>query len=309
MSNTIGYSLGGCVTAARYNLTQGEDSTGNTVVFSLPACVPAIGTESVSLDTVSRFYTPTLIGFSEYVDPSSPPRKYRTKTSTPSPGYRAVYSFSCAGPLYGSDGGYREGYEQYNAMTGAFTTTARLKIRQTFGSEPPVAVISDIPTTFPTTPLVNDAECTATSGKTFTQALAGTDCYYEFSTGLWYTFKNGHAQRYDLTDEDTEADAIARATPTVGTGAVASRTARTTGFGFNLTTVEALLHCSNLRSEFLYRVRYDIKETNLTTSAVTLTPYEVDVPALSVSYDLATITLSPNPGFSQELVNHSISIL
>ena len=39
MSNTVGYSLG-CVTPVRYNLTQGEDATGNTVAFSVLGCAP-----------------------------------------------------------------------------------------------------------------------------------------------------------------------------------------------------------------------------------------------------------------------------
>lgn len=39
MSNTVGYSLG-CVTPVRYNLTQGEDTTGNTVAFSVLGCAP-----------------------------------------------------------------------------------------------------------------------------------------------------------------------------------------------------------------------------------------------------------------------------
>ena len=40
MSNTVGYSLGGCVTGVKYNLTQGEDATGNTVAFSVLGCAP-----------------------------------------------------------------------------------------------------------------------------------------------------------------------------------------------------------------------------------------------------------------------------
>lgn len=39
MSNTVGYSLG-CVTPVRYNLTQGEDATGNAVAFSVLGCDP-----------------------------------------------------------------------------------------------------------------------------------------------------------------------------------------------------------------------------------------------------------------------------
>ena len=40
MSNTVGYSLGGCVTGVKYNLTQGEDATGNAVAFSVLGCAP-----------------------------------------------------------------------------------------------------------------------------------------------------------------------------------------------------------------------------------------------------------------------------
>ena len=39
MSNTVGYSLG-CVTPVRYDLTQGEDATGNAVAFSVLGCAP-----------------------------------------------------------------------------------------------------------------------------------------------------------------------------------------------------------------------------------------------------------------------------
>ena len=40
MSNRKEYSLGGCVTGVRYNLTQGEDATGNALVYALPGCPP-----------------------------------------------------------------------------------------------------------------------------------------------------------------------------------------------------------------------------------------------------------------------------
>ena len=39
MSNTVGYSLG-CVTPVRYDLTRGEDATGNTVASSVLGCAP-----------------------------------------------------------------------------------------------------------------------------------------------------------------------------------------------------------------------------------------------------------------------------
>ena len=39
MSNTVGYSLG-CVTGVKYNLTQGEDATGNAVPAMMLGCAP-----------------------------------------------------------------------------------------------------------------------------------------------------------------------------------------------------------------------------------------------------------------------------
>ena len=35
MSNTVGYALGGCTAGVRYNLTQGEDATGNGLGYAL----------------------------------------------------------------------------------------------------------------------------------------------------------------------------------------------------------------------------------------------------------------------------------
>ena len=43
MSNIVGYSLG-CVTPVRYNLTQGEDATGNAMGYAIGGCDPAPST-------------------------------------------------------------------------------------------------------------------------------------------------------------------------------------------------------------------------------------------------------------------------
>ena len=40
MSNTVGYSLGGCTAGVRYALTRGEDATGNAVALSISGCDP-----------------------------------------------------------------------------------------------------------------------------------------------------------------------------------------------------------------------------------------------------------------------------
>jgi len=38
VSNVVGYSLGACTAGVKYNLTQGEDATGNTVGYALGEC-------------------------------------------------------------------------------------------------------------------------------------------------------------------------------------------------------------------------------------------------------------------------------
>lgn len=53
MSNTIGYSLGGCVTGVRYNLTQGEDATGNMLSYQITQCARAIISVIVTPDPVT----------------------------------------------------------------------------------------------------------------------------------------------------------------------------------------------------------------------------------------------------------------
>ena len=306
MSNRKEYSIG-CVIPVRFNLTQGEDTTGNGIGFSLPSCAPLpVGDEVVTLSTVSQSSTPTLVGYSGFT-PTTPPIKFLRIDASGSSD-RCWYGNPEGTGTATSDGYYPSGYSEYDRVTGVFDQkTGKLEERYDNipGCHHPPALISNTfelgqPTTtnFPTTGysyvVTKDRVEMTGKGVLFDPVDAPSSA---IATGTWVT---------QLSEPDDEESAIARAVSTPGTSGVASRTVRTTGFSFNLTTVEALLHCSNLRSEFLYQVRYDIKETNLSTSAVTLTPYEVDVPALSVSYDLAAIMLSPNPGFSLELVNYTI---
>ena len=306
MSNTIGYSLG-CVIPVRFNLTQGEDTTGNGIGFSLPSCAPLpVGDEVVTLSTVSQSSTPTLIGFSELFSPSVPPRKYRRKTGWGDASRISRFD-SCAGPtIQGSDRYLITGYDYYTVGGVLVTDNSHYTAWQDLSSYPPTTIIAEwngLPSSFHDAAPINDLIWTFTDSPTL-HSMVAYQCGY--TTTLAYSTPDGGVW-IELSDEDMEADAIARAVKTPGTGAVASRTARTTGFGFDLTTVEATLHCSNMDASLRYRVSYDVKATNLNTSAVTLTPYEVDVPAFSTSYDLDAVTLSPNPGFSLELVNYTIS--
>ena len=315
MSNIVGYSLG-CVTPVRYDLTQGEDATGNGIGFSLPSCAPLpVGDEVVTLSTVSQSSTPTLIGFSEFADPSVPPKKYLRKDGSGRID-RYDYSFN-PGPNYcqgacsgGSDAQTYEGYDSYNAATGVLTKNSVVRTYQNIYSCPPTNQIAfgpGLPADFGAVgvdPLRPYQEKIYT--KTSAVLTGLENCIASPLEGGRIKNVFG-SRRMDLSVEDTEDNAVARAIKTPGTEAVALRTARTTGFSFDLTTVEATLHCSNLHPELLYRVNYYLKTVDLTTAGVTLTPYGVDIPTNSASYDLDAVTLSPSPGFSQELVNYSIS--
>ena len=303
MSNTVGYSLG-CVTPVRFHLTQGEDATGNAVAFHLPSCTPSpIGDEIVTLSTISHSSTPTLIGFSEFSSPSSPPRKYKRKSGWGEAG-RCSRSGSCDGVLIqGSDRRLFSGYDYYDE-SGVLNLNSTVTAWGDLGVCPSTTVVftgAGLPGVLEEPP-PNGSIWTYTDGPTL-RGMVAFQCGYTTTGGYSTPFGENWIE---LSNEDTEDDAIARAVASPGVGAVASRTVRTTGFNFSLTTVEATLHCTNLYSEFLYRVRYDIKETNLATSISTLIPYKVDIPENSTSYDLAPVSLIPDSGFSLELVNYGI---
>lgn len=310
MSNTVGYSIG-CVTPVRYNLTQGEDATGNVVAFSLPSCAaPPIGDESVTLSTVSQSSTPTLIGFSEYADPSSPPKKYLKQVAS-GEFSRCFWTDECFGTNQtSSDRFVYYGYDLYNPLTGVAAYGTKQDIYQNINQQvcPATRVLGTFgPLSSVAFDAALDGSSTRFSDKT-TTTREGVGCGYGYVHPVgnrWWNTDGSNTRSLEL--EDTETDAIARATSTLGTDSMAIRTARTTGFSFDFTTVEATLSCSNLDSSLRYRVRYDIKRTNLATSETTLTPYEVDIPENLASYDLDPITLVPDSGFSLELVNYSIS--
>ena len=306
MSNRKEYSIG-CVIPVRFNLTQGEDTTGNWIGFSLPSCAPLpVGDEVVTLSTVSQSSTPTLVGFSELFYPSTPPRKYKRKDGWGDSSRISHYD-ACSGPrIQGSDRYLISGYDYYTEGGLLVTDNSHYTIWQKLGGYPPTGVVADgagLPDSlhYPTQP--NDLIWTYTD----TPTLHGKVPYQcAFTTTGAFSTPSGE-NWIELSNEDTEDDAIARASKTSGTSAVALRTARTTGFSFDLTTVEATLHCSNLDVGLRYRVGYDIKRVNLATSVTALTRYEVDVPAFLTSYDLGAVSLSPDSGFSLELVNYTIS--
>ena len=306
MSNRKEYSIG-CVIPVRFNLTQGEDTTGNGIGFSLPSCAPLpVGDEVVTLSTVSQSSTPTLVGYSGFT-PTTPPIKFLRIDASGSSD-RCWYGNPEGTGTATSDGYYPSGYSEYDRVTGVFDQkTGKVEARYDNipGCHHPPALISNTfelgqptPTNFPTTGysyvVTKDRVEMTGKGVLFKPVDSPPSA---IATGTWVT---------QLSEPDDEESAIARAVSTPGTSGVASRTVRTTGFSFNLTTVQATLHCSELDTSLRYGVRYDIKETNLSTSASTLTPYEVDVPAFLASCDLDAVTLSPDSGFSLELVNYTI---
>ena len=305
MSNTVGYSLG-CVTPVRYNLTQGEDATGNAVAFSLPSCVPPpIGDESVTLSTVSQSSVPVLIGYSEFVSPSTPPKKYLNNAGFGDYDYFVVPTSQCGNcsAVVERASVYWGGTASYHPLTGVGTPVQYLLGRSYSPSCDPVPMSPGGYSMLTSAPDPNIFQPDVVT-PTFRSYKIYSACHEYYPGNSVMCDNRGLHQT--LSVEDTEVNAIVRAVPTPGTSAVALRTARTTGFSFDLTTVEATLHCSNLDASLRYRVSYDVKETNLTTAETTLTPNAVDVPAFSTSYDLDAVTLSPPSGFSLEVVNYNI---
>lgn len=203
-----------------------------------------------------------------------------------------------------------EGYEQYDRVTGGFTTTAYKRVWRNVGTCPAVTVVSGEtgPTTFPTTAWVSTySGAYPINTPTSTRLQYYNGCYYDHRGNFYATASDSSFYQFDLEDEDTEEDAIARAAATPGTASVALRTARSAGqFGFSITTVTPTVTCRSLTVGVVYRVSYTLRTTPLRGGAAETTPVELFFEASSTEEVLTLDTLSPTSGYSQELEDFSI---
>ncbi len=197
----------------------------------------------------------TLVGFSEFVSPSTPPKKYRHKATTGELN-RCHYgnATDCANQVnvVGSDritGGLTC---QYDATTGALSSTGGRSIY--------------VGATCPATPLVNTAtDCgwgmvaSSQLGLTVTPTQQTEYVIGQCILDDFYSHITTDRQN-TISDEDTEDDAIARATPS-GSGSSAMSKRETRGAGdFTLTWQDSTFGATaaNLVNGVDYEVTLDL---------------------------------------------------
>ena len=176
------------------------------------SCANGQSVNPTALKFNSESFTATLIGFSEFTNPSVPAKKYRRKAYSGTAEFD-TYSGTCSGSLTYAVSCTLSGACQYDPVTGVLTSTfaqfcnGGLNAAGGCGSLAPTSGRG------------------VTTDQTSQQAYPTPECY-----------QNGKSvadtYRIQLSDEDKDQDAEQRAAKVSGTSNIVFRTTRTTGFTF-----------------------------------------------------------------------------
>jgi hypothetical protein len=233
---------------------------------------------TVGMSCRTRGGTASLIGFSEFASPSTPPKKYRIKTWTGRHdrcNYSTQANCNAGTPIQGSDASIRTLVCTYNKTTGALTSTGSIVTNQNLGVCPATTVISTI----------YDCSLDFLGGNqntdNFTYTVTQTQinetgipgCTFH---GVVWTKDPVSTLQEQLTDEDTETDAISRLLAGAG-GTWSSWTVTGNGSGGTCIPSSCCLSRYEQRTTgfgFVYQeAQFQINQTGLVAN----TPYNVSV--------------------------------
>ena len=309
MSNTIGYSIPKCSTGESFNFSNSayNDVIGNQLISPITQCRQiAIPThESIEMAYVSSGAIPTLIGFSEFADASTPPVKYLNNTIDIYVKYYVIPypSCDCADSVeqtfyYGS------GVASYDPITGS-TTPIQVYLAQKYGNGSctfgiPIAAFTSMGRAGDDNIFINIK--TKTTCNTELRAAC-----YRFTTGANVVAIDNSRSNNTLSVADTEDNAIYRASWTTGNDNVAQRTARTTGFSFTYIKVTPTAVCTGLDVGSTYTINYTVKSKNLSTNVSTYATGMNAFQATGTSKSVQLPELDPESGFSCEITTYSIT--
>ncbi len=216
-----------------------------TVTITTPGCTCCTPCVLGTLSCRTRGGTATLCGFSELTSPTTPPRKYRKCTNDQST------TITCSGACGGS-GSFtctdspNPTYPQYNKDTCGFTGGVRLQCTDGFGYDTdcydrfsPGCNIRFTTTQTSITPFLTSGDA----------CCGGTGCGNGLATSV--------SGSITISDEDTEADALARLMAGSGgtwsswsagssTTCLAQYQQRTTGFSFQYQEAQWRITASGL---------------------------------------------------------------
>lgn len=243
----------------------------------------------------SQALTAELIGFSELFSPSTPPRKYKRKDGWGDASRISHYD-ACSGPrIQGSDRYLISGYDYYTEGGLLVTDNSHYTAWQTLEGYPPTDVIAEgagLPDNLHSQIQQNDLIWTYTDTPTL-HGMVSYQCAFT-TTGAFSTPSGENW--IELSNEDTEDDAIARVTPTVGATPIASRTLRGAGqFTFTAVRVFTTADLSGLRAGVEYVLSYNRTTTNTSSGTSIIEPVELIFTASDASeaFDLGEIPCAP----------------
>jgi len=294
-------------------------STCITATAVSPICLTNVPTESedaqalptplVSLITVSESGSATLGGMSEFTTPSLPPKKYLTQQLDGTLDNCSFTSASCVTPsVNGHTQSAFSGAYSYDPVTLAITNTQN---RADYGNAPSACVGAT---------LISNTAITTQNGwtsgvpitisqNTVNSLLPASNTYTGTNVcGTSNRRRSGYA-RASLTNRDTEANAIARSTPSgSGTSATASRTTRGAGvFTFSYVEVAYDFVCTSLLAGLSYRVSYELVTAEFGGANPVTTNHTYDFDATSDSQTFSDVLVVPEDGYQVTIQNVTIA--
>lgn len=312
MANRITYELGcGRGESFDFSSSPANDVSGNSLAYGLGECsAPIPEPIELALSFVSNEATPELIGFSEFADPSAPPKKYLVKTgsgrydrsdftTSPPPDY-------CEGECESSDAQSLEGADSYNATTGVLTVASVVRNYQSLDGCPSTYEISNaagLPEILTTSSALL---FTITNTKTRSSRTGTEVCAPSESEGGRIKFCYGE-QQLNLTSEDTEDNAIARASLTTGTSDTATRTARANLFTFTYRYTDPTAACVDLEVGGVYYISYDVTHTPIASGTSYTQSLVKWFTAVSETQNVALDRLIAQSGFSCKITRCTIT--
>lgn len=302
----------GLTYSSTLNFVNETDGTGSTQL-SAEVVLNAAPVVTASYD--SEAGTATLIGFSEYTTPSTPPKKYRIQTLGgfwKTCNWIDPLSTVCAGNPNDIDREVYSGTYSYDALTGA-TTNAQLRQygRDALSGGPTMPCSTDpafdssgqpLPTFTPTYTAFAVLVTTPTS-KTWTYP---TTCFQPSGT---FSRRNDGEVTCVLSDEDTEDDAIVRAAKTSGTSNQAYRETRGAGdFTFLFRDVDVTLDLINLHVGLSYQVTIDLNTENYGGGGSVVTQRTYNFTAAASTHQI-TDSVAAASGKQVTVANPAVSIV
>jgi hypothetical protein len=223
---------------------------------------------SVAYEARLRSGTASLVGYAEFASPSTPAKKYRTITASGTQSQNRYLAGSSCGIPEGIpvSSGFLSGNINYDVATGAPSGT------MTYTGTVGVIGTTDV-SSMTTLPAPSVGEYTVNNTPTTSTATINSGC---FATSIEFQYTE-LSFKTELTNEDTDVNAITRWRAATSFGSWGSATfpaasaaynARTTGFTFTYEEAEFRATYTGLPAAWLFKAKVRVVRVNQATSAV-----------------------------------------